>query len=156
VIKTLRRLGLHLTTKKVYFEMPSGYSKAHRSHLAYGHADGKALVKLLDPAVLLRAREEKAAIAAEKAARKAAQAKAEKEKRLAKLEKGKLAPNEMFKPPNVAEGAYGSWNDDGIPLTDGSGVELPKSRVKKNAKEWEFQKKAHADWLAYLKANEQA
>jgi cysteinyl-tRNA synthetase len=113
-------------------------------------------VKLFDPAVLLRAREEKAAVAADKAARKAAQAAAEKEKRLAKLEKGKLAANEMFKPPNVAEGAYGSWNEDGIPLTDGSGVELPKSRVKRNAKEWEIQRKAHADWVAYLKANEQA
>lgn len=95
------------------------------------------------------------ALAAEKAAKKAAQIEAEKAKRLAKLEKGKCPPTEMFKPPNVPEGTYGSWNEDGVPLTDASGAELPKTRVKKIAKEWEIQRKAHADWLAYLKASEQ-
>lgn len=108
----------------------------------------------MDSTILLCAREEKAALAAEKAAKKAAQVEAEKAKRLAKLEKGKLSPIEMFKPPNVPEGTYNSWNEDGIPLTDGSGAELPKSRVKKNAKEWEIQKKVHEDWLTHLKANE--
>ncbi|KAF8322164.1 hypothetical protein DL93DRAFT_2050709 [Clavulina sp. PMI_390] len=115
--------------------------------------DGRALVKLVDPAVLLREREEKAAQAAEKAARKAAAAEAEKAKRLAKLEKGKLAPAEMFKPPNVPEGTYSTWNDEGFPLSDGEGVELPKSKVKKLTKDWDNQKKAHAEWLAYAQEN---
>ena len=106
----------------------------------------------MDPAALLRAREEKEAALAEKAAKKAAQVEADKARRLAKLEKGKLSPSEMFKPPNVPEGTYGSWNDDGVPLTDATGAELPKSRVKKVAKEWEIQTKMHKEWLAYLES----
>lgn len=105
--------------------------------------------------MLLRAREEKAAEAAEKAAKKAAQVEAERAKRLAKLEKGKVSPAEMFKPPNVPEGTYGSWNEDGIPLTDGAGAELPKSGIKKIMKNWDAQKKAHAEWLAYVESNKE-
>jgi cysteinyl-tRNA synthetase len=86
----------------------------------------------------------------EKELKKAASKQAEKEKQLAKLEKGKLAPQEMFKPPNVPEGTYGSWDERGIPLTDGEGNVLGKGKVKKVAKEWEEQAKRHEAWTTHL------
>jgi len=109
--------------------------------------DGKALVKLVPPAELLRAREEKRAQAEAKAAKKAATAEAERVKRAARLEKGRVAPQEMFKPPNVPEGTYGSWNEDGVPLTDVEGKELSKNQGKKVLKDWTTQKKLHDEWL---------
>jgi len=111
--------------------------------------DGKALVKLVDPVELIRAREEKRSQAAAKAAKKAAAVEAEKQKRQEKILKGKLSPGEMFKPPNVPEGAYGSWNEDGLPLTDGAGKELSKNQVKKTVKEWTLQKKLHEEYLEW-------
>jgi cysteinyl-tRNA synthetase len=47
-------------------------------------SDGKALVKLVSPAELIKAREEKRALAEAKAAKKAASVEAERQKRLAK------------------------------------------------------------------------
>ncbi|KAF8326622.1 uncharacterized protein EI90DRAFT_3146492 [Cantharellus anzutake] len=114
--------------------------------------DGRALVKLVDPVTLVRAREEKNAALAEKAAKKAAQAEADKAKKLAKLERGKLDPLDMFKPPHEPEGTYGIWDENGLPLTDAQGVEIPKSRRKKLTKLWDEQKKLHADYLAWTKA----
>ena len=113
--------------------------------------DGKALVKLVPPAELIKARDEKRAQAEAKAARKAAAVEAERQKKLQKLEKGRVPPQEMFRPPHVADGTYGSWNEDGIPLTDGEGKELSKNAVKKLQKEWDSQKKAHEEFLAWQK-----
>lgn len=115
--------------------------------------DGKALVKIVDPAELVRAREEKRAQVAAKAAKKAAAVEAEKRKKLEKILKGKLSPGEMFKPPNVPDGAYGSWNEDGLPLTDGEGKELSKNQVKKVVKEWTSQKKLHEEYLEWERGN---
>ena len=50
----------------------------------------------MDPAQLLRAREEKRALAEAKAAKKAEVVEAERQKRLIKLEKGRTPPAEMF------------------------------------------------------------
>ncbi|KAK0448825.1 tRNA synthetases class I (C) catalytic domain-containing protein [Armillaria borealis] len=113
--------------------------------------DGKALVKLVPPADLIKARDEKRAAQEAKAAKKAEAVAAERQKRLQKLEKGRVAPHHMFRPPNVAEGAYGSWNDDGIPLTDGEGKELSKNQAKKLQKDWSAQKKLHEEFLAWQK-----
>ncbi|KAJ7267656.1 tRNA synthetases class I (C) catalytic domain-containing protein [Mycena haematopus] len=113
--------------------------------------DGKALVKLVPPAELIRAREEKRAQAEAKALKKTASAEAERAKRAAKLEKGRVAPQDMFRPPNVPEGTYGSWNEDGVPLTDAEGKELSKNQGKKVQKDWAVQKKLHDEWLAYQK-----
>src|SRR5258706_6284030 len=112
--------------------------------------DGKALVKLVDPATLQQARVEKLAAAQEKERKKAASKQPEKEKQLAKLEKGRIPPQEMFKPPYVPEGTYGSWDEKGIPVTDGGGNELSKGKTKKVAKEWEGQTKRHEAWTIYL------
>ncbi|KAJ3552423.1 hypothetical protein NM688_g4157 [Phlebia brevispora] len=119
-------------------------------------ADGRALVKLVPAAELIRARDEKRALAEQKAANKAAKVEAERRKRLEKLEKGRVPPQELFKPPNVPEGTYGSWNDDGIPLTDGDGNELSKSKVKKVQKDWANQNKAHEEFLAWQREDAQS
>ncbi|KAI0633558.1 tRNA synthetases class I (C) catalytic domain-containing protein [Trametes polyzona] len=117
--------------------------------------DGKALVKLVPPEELIKAREEKRALAEAKAARKAAAAEVDRQKRLAALEKGRVPPQELFRPPNVAEGLYGSWDENGVPLTDGEGKELSKSASKKLQKEWTLQKKRHEEFLEWQKQQQQ-
>ena len=99
----------------------------------------------------MRLREEKIAAAEAKLAKKAAAVEAEREKRRTKLQKGKTPPEELFKPPHTDQGVYGSWDDKGMPLTDGEGVEINKSRHKKLIKEWEQQQKLHAEWKAWRK-----
>lgn len=112
-------------------------------------ADGGALYKLVDPAVLIKAREEKAAIAAEKAAKKAANAAAAEQKRIAQLEKGRTAPGDMFKPPHVKDGLYTKWDENGIPTHDSEGKEVAKSASKKFAKEYKQQEKLHDAFKAW-------
>ncbi|KAJ3790369.1 tRNA synthetases class I (C) catalytic domain-containing protein [Lentinula aff. detonsa] len=109
--------------------------------------DGKALVKLAPPSDLLKARDEKRAIALAKQAKKEAAKEAERLKRLERLTKGKLDPREMFRPPNVKEGVYGSYDESGVPLTDGEGKEISKSARKKLLKEREAQVKLHEEYL---------
>jgi cysteinyl-tRNA synthetase len=84
-----------------------------------------------------------------KAAKKAAAVEAEQQKRLKKLEKGRTPPESMFKVPNVPDGTYKSWDESGLPLTDGEGKELTKNQIKKAKKEWDAQKKLHADFLVW-------
>ncbi|KAF9482214.1 hypothetical protein BDN70DRAFT_875310 [Pholiota conissans] len=115
--------------------------------------DGKALVKLVSPAELIKAREEKRALADAKAAKKAASVEAERQKRLAKIEKGRVSPQDMFKPPNVPEGTYGSWNEQGLPLTDCEGKELTKNQSKKVVKDQANQAKLHEEFLAWQRDN---
>lgn len=119
-----------------------------------GNTDGKALVKLVAPTELMRTREEKRVQAEAKAEAKAANKAAERAKRAARLEKGRVAPKDLFKPPNVSGGTYSSWDEDGIPLTDGEGKELSKSARKKAQKEAVTQKKLHEEWLEWQKEAE--
>ena len=55
----------------------------------------------------------------------------------------------MFKPPNVAQGKYSSWDESGIPLTDGEGKELSKNQAKKVQKEYTDQAKLHEEFLVW-------
>ena len=111
--------------------------------------DGGALYKLVDPSILLRAREEKAAAQADKVAKKAANAAAAEAKRIEQLEKGRVPPVDMFKPPNIPQGIWGAWDEQGLPTHDGEGNEISKSAAKKVGKEWNGQKKAHETFLAW-------
>ncbi|KAG8832947.1 hypothetical protein FRC17_000276 [Serendipita sp. 399] len=113
--------------------------------------DGKALVKLMPPSALIKAREEKKAALAAKAAQKAASKAAAEKQALAKLERGKLSPEEMFKPPNVPEGTYSEWDAKGLPILDANGEEISKAQSKKLGKLWEEQAKKHEVWLKHLK-----
>ncbi|KDR75100.1 hypothetical protein GALMADRAFT_248997 [Galerina marginata CBS 339.88] len=115
--------------------------------------DGKALVKLVPPAELMKAREEKRALLEAKAAKKEAAVEAERQKRLQKIEKGRVSPQAFFKPPNVPDGTYGSWNEDGLPLTDAEGKDLTKSHSKKVQKDFANQAKLHEEYLAWQKSN---
>ncbi|EGO25879.1 hypothetical protein SERLADRAFT_437591 [Serpula lacrymans var. lacrymans S7.9] len=117
--------------------------------------DGKALVKLVPPGELIKAREEKRLQAEAKAVAKAAKVEADRQKRIAKLEKGRVSPEEFFKPPNVPEGTYSSWNELGMPTADGDGKELSKNQQKKVQKEWDMQKKLHAEFLRWQEEGEQ-
>jgi cysteinyl-tRNA synthetase len=62
---------------------------------------------------------------------------AKEAQRLEKIEKGRLAPSEMFK---TAE--YSAWDDKGIPTLDKEGVAVAKSKSKKLAKEYDVQTKS--------------
>lgn len=117
-------------------------------------ADGKALVKLVPPSVLIKGRDEKRAALAAKAAQKEASRLAAQKQALAKLEKSKVSPEELFKPPNVPEGMYGSWDERGIPLTDGQGQEIGKGKAKKLVREWEDQGKKHEAWKKHVAEQE--
>ena len=103
---------------------------------------------MVDPAELIRAREEKRAQSEAKAAKKAAAQELERQKKLQKLERGRVPPEQLFRPPNIPEGVYGSWDDQGLPLTDGEGKELSKNQTKKAQKEWTTQKRLHEEYLA--------
>ncbi|KAG8214271.1 putative cysteinyl-tRNA synthetase, partial [Butyriboletus roseoflavus] len=111
--------------------------------------DGKALVKLVPSSELIKARDEKRQKLEAQAARKAALAQAGQDKRLAKLEKGRTPPEELFKPPNVPEGQYSQWNEQGVPTADGEGGKLSKTQEKKLSKQWAEQKKLHEEFLTW-------
>ena len=60
----------------------------------------------------------------------------------------------MFKPPNVPQGTYGSWDELGIPLTDDEGKELSKNQAKKVQKEHANQAKLHEEFLAWQRGHD--
>lgn len=82
----------------------------------------------------------------EKARAKEEAKKKREQEALEKLQKGKLAPSEMFKPPHSEE--YSAWDPDGVPTAAKDGSALSANRVKKLKKEWDAQRKAHEKYLA--------
>jgi cysteinyl-tRNA synthetase len=70
------------------------------------------------------------------------------------MEKGRVPPEEMFRPPNVPEGTYIRWDEHGLPTATGSGEELSKNQQKRARKEWDGQKKLHEEFLAWKKEQE--
>jgi cysteinyl-tRNA synthetase len=107
------------------------------------------LYKLVDPAILIKQREEKAAIAADKAAKKAANAAAAEQQKKAQLEKGRVPPSDMFKPPHSE--LYSAWDENGLPTKDAQGSDVSKAGGKKLLKEYKTQEKAHEAFLAWEK-----
>ena len=106
-------------------------------------------MKLVSPRDLIKVRDEKRALAESKAAKKVAAAETERIKRQQRLEKGRIPPQEMFKPPNVPEGTWSAWNEKGLPVADGEGKDVSKSGAKKLTKDWDLQKKLHDEYLAW-------
>ncbi|KAJ2796112.1 cysteinyl-tRNA synthetase, partial [Coemansia helicoidea] len=100
------------------------------------HGDGRALVKVVDPAEIRRARELSEAKDAAKQLAKAKEAQLAEEKRLALLEKAKVPPQDMFRTPEMRE-LYSAWDESGIPTKDAAGEDLSKSRAKKLAKDYD-------------------
>lgn len=68
---------------------------------------------------------------------------------LEKLQRGKLSPGDMFKPPHSND--YSAWDGDGMPTTAKDGTALTASRVKRLKKEWDAQRKAHEKYLTARK-----
>ena len=104
--------------------------------------DGKALVKLVPAAQLQAAKREKEAAVAEKAARKAQAAEQARLKRIENLEKGRTAPEQLFRTEE-----YSEWDERGLPTKDKEGVELAKKRRKNLEKDFEKQTKLHREFL---------
>jgi cysteinyl-tRNA synthetase len=114
--------------------------------------DGRALVKLVDAAQLQAARSEKERAQADKAAKKAEAAAKAEAVRKEKLLKGKTAPSDLFRSPNVNGKDFSAWDERGLPTHDGEGKELSKSKRKACEKEFDRQTKAHAEYLAAKEA----
>ncbi|KAK4237945.1 hypothetical protein C8A03DRAFT_44231 [Achaetomium macrosporum] len=107
-------------------------------------ADKPSLIKFIPASKLIAAREEKAALLAEKAKLKEEARKAREKAEEEKWAKAKVPPQEMFK----GDGKYQEWDAEGLPTKLADGSEVPKSQVKKLKKEWEKQKKLHEEYLA--------
>ncbi|KAJ2156724.1 cysteinyl-tRNA synthetase [Coemansia sp. RSA 552] len=110
------------------------------------HGDGRALVKIADPEELRRDRERRAAEEAERQRAKQLKAEEAERKRLERLEKGRVAPQDMFRTPEMCE-LYSAWDEQGIPTKDKAGEDLPKSKAKKLAKEHKAQEALHKKYL---------
>ncbi|ORX49402.1 hypothetical protein DM01DRAFT_184822 [Hesseltinella vesiculosa] len=105
--------------------------------------DGTALVKLVPREQLIEAREKKLALQDEKRQKQQAQAAEKERKRLEKLERGKTAPQDLFKTSDE----FSKFDDQGLPTHMKDGEEVTKSRRKKLQKEWDTQKKLHEQYL---------
>jgi cysteinyl-tRNA synthetase len=100
-----------------------------------------AMVRPVD-AELRAAREQKEAIAQQKREAKEKREREEVEKKAKLAEQAKIDPKEMFK---TAE--FSAWDEEGLPIKDAKGEDVPKSKTKKMKKEWEKQKKLHEEYL---------
>lgn len=105
---------------------------------------------------LIKARDEKAAIAAEKKAKAEerkqqteAQALQKAAKEAEELEQGKIEPAQWFR---LQTDKYSAWDDSGIPTTLTSGEPVTKSAMKKLQKELQAQQKRHEKYLASQRA----
>lgn len=114
--------------------------------------DGTALFKFVPAEQLQAARAEKERAVAEKAARKAAAAEAAAARRREQLERGRIAPDALFRPPHTD--LYGAWDDQGIPTHEASGEAVAKKRRKNLEKEHERQIKLHAEFQAAVASGE--
>lgn len=102
--------------------------------------------KMDDPEVIKKEVEEKRQRAAEAAAKKQ-QAKLERlETELEKAQQSRITPSEMFKVGAHAE-KWGTYDENGKPLTTKSGEEISKSQQKSIAKEVKNQEKSHEKLL---------
>lgn len=62
-----------------------------------------------------------------------------------KAAKGKLRPEDMFRPPHRDE--FSEWDGSGMPTKMKNGDAVPASKLKRLKKEWEKQKAAHDAFL---------
>lgn len=145
--ESLRSLAEEKAPAKDYLDLCDALRDTHLWDLGIYLEDREnapAMVRPVDPE-LVAARQQKEAIARQKAEAKAKREKEEAEKKAKLAEQAKLSPNDMFR---TAE--YSAWDDEGLPIKDREGADVPKSKAKKLRKEWEKQKKLHEE---YLKSN---
>jgi cysteinyl-tRNA synthetase len=99
-----------------------------------------AMVRPVD-AELRAARDQKEAIARQKAEAKLKREREEAEKKAKLAEQAKINPSDMFKTDE-----YSAWDADGLPTKDNKGEEVTKGKSKKLKKEWEKQKKLFEEY----------
>jgi cysteinyl-tRNA synthetase len=100
-----------------------------------------AMVRPVD-AELREARDQKEAIARQKAEAKLKREREEAEKKAKLAEQAKINPKDMFRTEE-----YSAWDEEGLPTKDKDGADVAKGRVKKLKKEWEKQKKLYEEHL---------
>lgn len=108
------------------------------------HEGLPTVVKLVDRETLLKEREEKKKIEEEKMKKKEEAAKKKQEQEMAKLEKMKVPPGEMFRSETDK---YSKFDETGFPTHDAEGKELSKGQAKKLRKLYETQEKLYNEYL---------
>lgn len=125
--------------------------------------NASSIIKLMPPELIMAEQRKRSEREEEKKKAKQERERLAFQKKLEKLEKGRIAPNEMFKlitneMKNLSlEGRhpyYSEWDEQGIPTKDASGEPLAKSRRKKLQKEFDMQKKLHQEFLAAVSRGE--
>lgn len=106
--------------------------------------DRPSLIKFVPVAKLVAAREEKAAVVAEKARLKEEAQRAREKAEEEKWAKAKVPPQELFS-SNTAD--FSAWDAEGLPTKLADGSDVPKTQQKRLKKEWERQKKLHESYL---------
>lgn len=101
--------------------------------------------KLDDPVVLMKEIEDKKRAQAEAEAAKAAKDVAKAEVKLAAALAAAVPPNEILQRTRGEE--FGTFGDDGLPVTDAKGEPVPKAALKKLKKVVDKQQKDHAKLL---------
>jgi cysteinyl-tRNA synthetase len=99
-----------------------------------------AMVRPVD-AELQAARDQKEAIARQKAEAKLKREREEAEKKAKLAEQAKINPKDMFRTEE-----YSAWDEEGLPIKDAKGEEVTKGKGKKLRKEWEKQKKLFEEY----------
>eukprot|EP00043_Microstomoeca_roanoka_P003848 m.46094 g.46094 ORF g.46094 m.46094 type:complete len:169 (-) comp12224_c0_seq1:92-598(-) len=101
------------------------------------------VVKFVDREELMKERERELALKAEKERKKAEAAAKRAQEEAEKMEKAKLAPEDMFK----NDPAYSQFDERGLPTHSADGEPLPKAAVKKLEKLWKVQEKLHTKYF---------
>lgn len=108
------------------------------------HEGLPTVVKLVDRETLLKERDEKKKMEEEKKQKKEEAAKKKQEQEMAKLEKMKIPPSDLFRSETDK---YSRFDETGFPTHDAEGKELSKGQAKKLRKLYEAQEKLHSDYL---------
>lgn len=109
--------------------------------------------KLEDARTLVMELERKREAEAKRREEKGRQKAAKEAKLLQELEKGKLAPELLFKEGEEYKGKYSLFDEDGVPTKDADGHDLSKSAVKNLMKARARQEKLHAKFLNATTSN---
>lgn len=141
--ESLRHLAEHNAPAKDYLSLCDQLRDTHLWDLGIYLEDREnapAMVRPVD-AELQAARDQKEAIARQKADAKIKRDREEAEKKAKLAEQAKINPKDMFRTEE-----YSAWDDEGLPTKDREGVDVAKGRGKKLRKEWEKQKKLFEEY----------
>lgn len=108
-------------------------------------------IKLADAKTLLKEREQKLKLEAEKRAEKEARRRQVMAAQAAKDAQRKIPPSELFRPESDK---YSKFDEKGIPTHDRDGKELSKGQLKKLSKRYQEQEKLYDQWLTEQRATD--